>query len=224
VTDESDDIVRAGGEAVLLGAVAGATIMLGPVGGIVAALIGPFASFAARRLEEWLGILRSAGVDEAELAQRLLEDEVLAHLVAEAVRATIESDIRAKRTLLARAVLRALEEDADVNVEARFIRTAGALDTVDVKVLAIIGELTGQEKKRRTVAASVIEKQWEGVAPVIESVFSTLQATGVTEDPAPGAVRSDGSVRLTRYGQVFLGMLMDEGLAAELSAAQDPLD
>ncbi len=60
--------------------------------------------------------------------------------MANAVRGAVESDLRAKRLFLARAAIRPLQNDATVGVEARFVRTAAQLDTLDVRVLAIIGE------------------------------------------------------------------------------------
>jgi len=78
-----------------VGATVGAAF--GPLGSIIGAFIGPYAKLAIARFLELRTQIDQADLDEQELIRRLDESEVLAQLVAEVVRGTVESDLAAKR-------------------------------------------------------------------------------------------------------------------------------
>lgn len=65
------------------------------------------------------------------------ERDVLGHdvLLLTALRAAAHSDLRAKRRLLALAVIHAFQDDAPVLLDLRFVRLLAELDTVDIRVL-----------------------------------------------------------------------------------------
>jgi len=109
----------------------------GPLGAILGAGVGSYAKFAIRRFLELQTRIDGAGLEEQEIIERLDENETLAQMIAEVVRGTVESDLEAKRRLLADATIRALQDDAERNV---FVQAAAAINTVDVRVLAIIGD------------------------------------------------------------------------------------
>ena len=131
----------------VVGAVAGSAF--GSAGLIAAALVGPFARHALSRLTELRTRLNEAGFDEQALIRRLDEDEVLAQLVADVARGCVDSSLAAKRVLLARAAIRALNDGAVVDVEARLVRTAASVDTADIRVLANHGRTVGPPGRHR---------------------------------------------------------------------------
>lgn len=230
MTDRQEDTDRRRAELALtsqdaavgvVSAVVGAA--LGPAGVVAAAFIGPYAVLAARRLRELQSRVADAGLQEAEIIERVSENEALAHLVASVARGTVESDSAAKRALLARAAVRALRDDAAVDVEGRFVRTAVEVDTTDVRVLAIIGEhghaaaeVDGADDR---IAPEAIAERWPGAADVIGAATATLSSSGLIESPAT----MNGVImwRLTPYGWAFLDRLIAEGLENELHARQD---
>lgn len=108
-------------------------VTLGPAGVIAGAFLGPFAVHAAKRFRELTTEVSAAGLDADTIVERLDDDEVLSQLVAEVVRGTVESDSAAKRALLAHAAIHALTDDAAVDEEARFVRTAIEVDTFDIR-------------------------------------------------------------------------------------------
>jgi hypothetical protein len=79
-------------------------------------------------------------------------------MIAEVVRGTVESDLGAKRRLLARAAVHALKDDSAVNVEAVFVRTANALDTIDIHVLCCVAELQRNAPGKLVEPQQVIER------------------------------------------------------------------
>lgn len=191
----------------VVGAVAGATF--GPLGAITAALLSPFAVHAARRIRELAArINEDTGLKQDEIRERLVADERLADLVACAVRAAIESDLRATRRLLARAVVEALKDDAKVDVEARFVRAAAALDTVDVRVLAVVGDWASA-----SIPIAHIGEQWAEGAIVVGPAVAALVGEGLLAVPAEGSARSRNveRVRITSFGMAFLDRLRAEG-------------
>lgn len=120
--ERRDELALVSQEAAIAAVTAVAAAELGPAGAVVGALLGPYATLAAKRLRQLLGRVDEAGFDRDIIVARLDDDEALAQLVAEAVRGTVESDLEAKRRLLAAAVIRALEDDAVVNEEAVFVQ------------------------------------------------------------------------------------------------------
>lgn len=165
----------------------------------------------------------AAGLDDETLVERLEGNEALAHMVAEVVRGTIESDLAAKRALLARAAIRGLKDDAVVDVEARVVRTAVEMDTADIRVLAIVGgpktaEGALPERREGTVSVDEIIRRWPGGAEIVGASIASLTAAGLIEDPGVGALRHSPQARITRYGREFLNRLLEEGLEDELTS------
>jgi phage tail tape-measure protein len=200
-----------------VGATVGAAF--GPVGSILGAFIGPYAKLAIARFLELRTQIDQADLDEQELIRRLDENELLAQLVAEVVRGTVESDLASKRRVLAQAAIRALRDDAAVDEEARFIRTANEVDTFDIRVLAYLGQRTEADASRNrelTLSADQIAQRWPGAPYVAEAAVSSLKASGLAEDPVTGALRAADSARITGYGRAFLERLLNEGLEDEL--------
>jgi hypothetical protein len=193
--------------------------VFGPAGAVVGALIGPYAKLAMDRLTRLRQrINRDTGLDEQEIVDRLDANAPLAHLVAEAVRGTVESDLAAKRDLLTKAVVRALEDDAVVDTENKFVRAANEIDTADVRVLRIIGEWWPNPKP-----LSQVVDAWPGSAEVIEAAGASLTAAGLVWDSSgqirpPGAGSFPATVQLTTFGRAFLERLMADGLDQELAA------
>jgi hypothetical protein len=197
----------------ILSAMAGAAF--GPAGVIAAALVGPFAVHAVDRLNEMHERVYSTGLVAEEVAARLRKDGTLAHLVAEATRAAVESDLPAKRALLARAVLRALQDDAEVEVEVEqeLVRAAAAVSTVDVRVLVLIhGERTLEgEVQGSGTSHDDLAKAWPGARNVIDASVATLIAAGLAFDSAVGTVEYSPHWRRTSFGERFLEALREEG-------------
>jgi hypothetical protein len=192
--------------------VVGAT--LGPLGVIAAAMLSPLALHAARRLREFAADVRRDGLDEEALRRLLEEDERLADLVARALRSAVESDLGAKRKLLARAVRRALEDDAVVDVEDKIVRAAAAIDTTDVRVLVIIDAYPDD---RRRMPRRHLAHEWPGVTTVASAAYAALQGVGliqITEIRSRG--RTSEVVQLTPFGREVLERLLAGGLRDEL--------
>lgn len=194
----------------IVSAMAGAA--LGPAGVVAAALVGPFAVHAVDRLNEMHERVYSTGLVAKQVAARLQEDGTLAHLVAEATRAVIESDLPAKRALLARAVVRALQDDAEVDVEQGLVRAAAAVSTVDVRVLARLhGEQTLEgENLGSGTTPDDLATAWPGVRNVIDASAATLIASGL----AVGTLEYSPHWRRTLFGERFLEALRDEGFSS----------
>jgi hypothetical protein len=194
--------------------------MVGPEGALVASLIGTAGTFGIRWLLEVSDrIARETGVDEATLNARFEQDERLAVLIGEVFRATVTSEMAAKRGLLARAVVRALEDDAQVDVEGAYVRTASQLNTADVRVLRIIGTWEYYAQPLENVA-----QKWPGGAEILDTANASLTSAGLIEDPgermqAPGPTVRQRTVRLSSYGREFLKRLLEEGLDDDLARA-----
>jgi hypothetical protein len=231
VTDEPRDIERRDAWAVVdLEAAVGVVTttvgaMLGPAGAVVGALVGPYARHAATRLLELRSRVEEAGVDTETIVDRLDHNEELAQLIAEAVRATVESDLAAKRALLARAAIRALEDDAVVDIDQRIVRAAAQVDTVDVHVLAIVAEpmeerpdpeRPSERRAEGTVYPDELESRWSGAGEVALAAVSTLIAAGLIENAGIGTMGGLTFWRTTPFGRLFLEGLREEGLDEEL--------
>ena len=192
--------------------------MFGPVGAIAGAFVGPYAKHAATRLIELRSRVEEAGVDSETLVGRLDENEALAHLIAEVVRGTVDSDLAAKRALLARAAIRALENDSVVDIEQRIVRTANQVDTVDIRLLALLCKPTPERRESASVTAEELVSRWPGVADVVSGTTSSLIAAGLIKTGSPGTLRPRMSWKPTSYGRLFLERLQSEGLDDELLA------
>lgn len=208
-------------------AVVSATVgaAFGPVGSIAGALVGPYALHAARRLLELRNRVEETGLGTDEIARRLEEDEDLAHLIAETVRATVESDLAAKRRLLAASAIRALTDDAVADVDHRIVRTAARVDTIDVHVLAVVAEpreeRPDRDRPEENRGAGVIypdelEERWPGASEVALAAVSTLIAAGLIENAGYGTFGGLTFWRPTPFGRRFLEELRAEGLDDEL--------
>lgn len=191
--------------------------MLGPEGALVASLVGVVGTAGIRwLLEVSERITRETGLDEATLNDHIERDERLAVLIGDVLRATFTSDLAAKRGLLARAAVRALQDDAVVDVEAAYVRTASQLNTADVRALVIIGTWEYDARPFRNVAEA-----WPGGAEILDAASASLTAAGLIEDPGdriqtPAPGRRDTTVRVSSYGRDFLNRLLQEGLDEEL--------
>jgi len=201
-------------------AVAGASAtlgeMYGPAATIAGAVATPLVLHAAKRLREFFERLSNAGVVADEIEARLAEDEALAQVVAEAIRGTVEAELEAKRRLLARAAIHALKDDSAVDVEAVFVRSANALDTIDIYVLSLVAELQRLAPGKLVQPQQVIEK-WPGTAAAIDGAFAALTAAGVVRGPGTQLGASGAEVTMTAHGEAFLDRLLKEGLEDELA-------
>jgi hypothetical protein len=205
----------------VLGAVIGAST-LGPEGAVVAALLGPFAVHAARRLREFMADVRFDELEIDQVAKRLFQDEQLADLVAQALHAAIESDLKAKRRLLARAVRHALADDAQVDVEAKYVRTAAVIDTTDIRVLAIVNAFTQEQR----MPIRHIGHVSPGVGTVGTPALAALTSAGLvsTSASASGQSPSTKLVRISDFGSEFMARLITEGLWDEMNVPELPDD
>jgi hypothetical protein len=199
--------------------VVGATIgaVFGPLGAILGAGVGSYAKFAVKRFVELRARIDEAGLDEAQIIERLEENEPLAQMIAEVVRGTVETDLEAKRRLLAAAAIRALEDDAVVDEEATVVRTANAIDTTDVRVLAIIGE----QSSRGNVFVFQIVAAWPGARFGLTPALSSLESAGLVKsipmiDTESEEIDVDASWTITGYGKQLLERLFGEGLEDDL--------
>jgi hypothetical protein len=196
--------------------------MLGPEGALVAGLVGIAGTHGIRWLIEVSDrIKRETGLDVATIQARSEEDERLAVLFGEVFRATVASDNAAKRGLLAMAAARALNDDADVDAEAAYVRTASQLNTADIRVLAIIGTWDYYAQPLEKVG-----EVWPGGVSTLDSASASLTSAGLLEDPgdeiqAPAPTPRKRTVRLSAYGRDFLARLRAEGLDDDL-AREDP--
>jgi hypothetical protein len=197
----------------LVGATVGATV--GPLGSILAALIGPYGKRVAARL---MGLRTRVAeeVDDEELLRRLEESEPLAQMMAEVVRGTVESDLEAKRRLLARAAIHALKDDAIVDEERVFVRACNALDTLDVRVLVSIAAhgddvMAHGGEDVRLPFAEIERRTTPGTAA---ATTSTLASVGMIESPA--TIGGEVLYQLTTFGRALLDRLLEEGLEDEL--------
>ena len=126
----------------------------------------------------------------------------------------------AKRRLLSRAAVRALKDDAVVDVEARLVRTLNALDTLDVRALVVVASVDRASSTRPgTIYVDDVSRQIRANPPVTMAVLAELQGLGLVDDPSVGALRPDASVWITPYGDDVVRMLREEGLDDELGAA-----
>ncbi len=111
-------------------------------------------------------------------------------MMAEIVRETVESDLKAMRRLLTRAASRALQNDAAIDEEAVFVRAAAAIDTVDVRVLAIVGDPPerpepddlSQRRLEGTVYLDELVARWPGIEQLQAAPLSSLSAAGLIEN------------------------------------------
>jgi hypothetical protein len=215
--ERRDDLALVSQEAAIAAVTAVAAAELGPTAAVVGALVGPFAGLAAKRLRELVGKVEGAGIGRETIVGRLENNEALAQMIAEIVRGTVESELEAKRRLLARAAIRALRDDAIVDEEAVVVRTAGALDTVDVRVLSIIARLQDPDDGRHPlVEPEEVAVEWPGGAQSVDFAFATITAAGLVRGAAPSTLGAGNGVRLTKFGRVFLDRLLEEGLEEEL--------
>lgn len=194
--------------------IVGATVgtAFGPLGSILAAFVGPYAKLAvARVMRLRTRVSEEIDLDDEELRLRLEESEPLAQMMAEVVRGTVESDLEAKRRLLARAAIRALKDDAVVDEESVFVRTANAVDTTDVRVLALIGE-----RGEGWVSNEDIARASPGLARVAGASSARLLAAGLLVRPSEAGLRPPSGHRLSRLGRDFLDRLLQAGLEGEL--------
>jgi hypothetical protein len=200
---------------------------LGPAGAVVGAFLGPFAVHAAKRISELVARVDEVGLEKGTIVERLNENEALAQLVAEVVRATVESDLGAKRALLAQAAIRALRDDAAVDVEARVVRVAVAIDTVDVRVLAMVAEPPERpepedESQRRAEGAMYPDElvaRWPGAEEILSTATSSLIAAGLIENAGIGTFGGETFWKLSPFGRRFLDRLLQEGLEDELGSS-----
>lgn len=192
--------------------------LLPGVGTVMAAAVAPFAKFAAERLRDLATEWEAAGVDEEVVEERLQDDEARARLVADVVRGTLESDLAAKRKLLAHAAVRVFKDlTVDVDAEQRLVRAANMLDTFDVRVLALAGHPPDRGPDTEyagTLQPEDFDDMWAGSREFATASASTLMAAGLIErlqgfgDP-PGW-------RITEFGRRLLEALEAEGLEEEL--------
>jgi hypothetical protein len=191
-----------------------ASAELGPVGAVVGALLAPMANLAAKRLREFVNSVHDS-VDVDTMAKKLDDNEALAQLVAEAIRGTIESDLAAKRKLLARAAVRALTDDAAIDEEGLIVRTLNSVGTADVRLLAV---LAGSNSK--TMSEYQIGYHAPAVRRVLAPTISALEAAGLAlyapQAPDEPADEIEAAWAVTRWGDVVLGRLRKEGLDEEL--------
>ncbi len=114
-----------------------------------------------------------------------------------------------------------MSDDAVVDVEGRLVRTAVAVDTADIRVLAIVGEPktdeVGRSLPQGDISVGDIVERWSGVQPVVGSILSALGGAGLVENGAYGNTDLENHWRVTNYGQHFLRRLLDEGLEDELA-------
>lgn len=226
--ERRDELALISQEAAIAAVTAVAAAELGPAGAVVGALLGPYATLAAKRLRELLRRVEEAGLDRDTIVKRLEEDEAIAQIIAEVVRGTVESDLRAKRRLLAQAAIRALEDDAVVDEETVFVRTAAAIDTVDVRVLAIVGDPPerpepddpSQRRPEGTVFPDELIARWPGVEQLQAAPLSSLIAAGLIENAGIGTMNGLTFWKPTMFGRQFLDRLLEEGLEEELDRRQ----
>jgi hypothetical protein len=136
------------------------------------------------------------------------------------MRATVESDLVAKRALQAKAIVRALEDDATVDESAKFIRAADMIDTTDARVLAMI-----DGRGARSLAD--LAKHWPGAANILDSAVASLGGAGLIFDRTasmrpPGPGNFEARYDLTTFGRAFLEDLEAEGLEEELGKELPP--
>jgi len=198
----------------IVGATVGAAF--GPLGSILGGARRPYAKFAVTRFMELrTSVATEVGLEDQELRRRIEESEPLAQMIAEVVRGTVESDLGAKRRLLARAAVHALKDDSAVNVEAVFVRTANALDTIDIHVLCCVAELQRSAPGKLVEPQQVIE-MWPGTSAAIDAAFAALRAAGVVRGPGTQLGASGAEVTMTAHGTAFVDRLLTEGLEDEL--------
>ena len=201
----------------------------GPLGAILGAGVSSYAKFAIRRFLELRTRIDGAGLEEQEIIERLDENETLAQMIAEVIRGTVESDLEAQRRLLADAAIQALQDDAVVDEENVFVQAAAAISTVDVRVLAIIGDPPPeraapndptQRRPEGTVYPAELVERWPGVEQLQAAPLSRLIAAGLIENAGIGTLGNSPFWRLTTIGRAFLDRLLAEGLQEELSRRQ----
>jgi hypothetical protein len=201
----------------------------GPLGAILGAAVGSYAKSATRRFIELRKRIEEAGLEDQETIERLGQNEALAWLIAEVVRGTVESDLNAKRRLLGDAAIRALQDDAFVDKETVFVQAAAAIDTVDVRVLSIIGDSlperadpadVTQRRPDGTVFPDELVERWPGVDGFQAAPLSHLIAAGLIENAGIGTFGGSTFWRVTTFGRLFLDRLLATGLEAELRRRQ----
>ena len=188
----------------------------GPLGAILGAGVSSYAKFAIRRFLELRTRIDGAGLEEQEIIERLDENETLAQMIAEVIRGTVESDLEAQRRLLADAAIQALQDDAVVDEENVFVQAAAAISTVDVRVLAIIGDPPPeraapndptQRRPKGTVYPAELVERWPGVEQLQAAPLSRLIAAGLIENAGIGTLGNSPFWRLTTFGRAFLDRL-----------------
>jgi hypothetical protein len=199
-------------------------IAFGPIGVVLAALLGPQAKHAIAWLTELRSDIGATGLSEEELVDRLDSDPRLAQLVANIVRGTVESDSVARRKLLARSAVRALEDGAKVTEEAIFVRAANGIDAVDVRALVIVADPPPRSptwpayRVEGFVYLEELEARWSGEPTIVWVSTSRLEAQGLIERGGVGGGGYGSGPphwRITPFGRFMLDRLIAEGLDAE---------
>jgi hypothetical protein len=193
---------------------------LGPAGAVLAGLLGPYAALAGKRLRGLIGTVEEAGFDRERIVESLEGNEALAQMIAEVVRGTVESDLEAKRRLLARAAIRALEDDAVVDEVTIYVRTANAVDAIDLKVLSRLGQ--PRSRGKGPVTGGYVRHMWPDIAEIFGPAISSLESAGLvvtmpeTETDADTGDEIELTWEVTPWGRRFLDRLREEGLEAEV--------
>lgn len=165
----------------------------------------------AARTATTLGEIIDGAGGEGALERRLGENPDVETLLVNAVDAAIRSNYEAKRRLLVRAVLTALEDDAKADEAGLLIATLAELEPVHVKALARLAaeiENPPRNSPEWVWGASPTWKQTP--APVRAALIrvGAARSTPTLMHNQPGRGRSvDG---ITDYGLEVLAMLTDE--------------
>ena len=134
-----------------------------------------------------------------------------------------------KTGVRARACRRVRFPSASAIENELFVQAAAAISTVDVRVLAIIGDPPPeraapndppQRRPEGTVYPDELVEPWPGVEQLQAAPLSRLIAAGLIENAGIGTLGNSPFLRLTTFGRAFLDRLLAEGLQEELSRRQ----
>lgn len=184
---------------------------LGSLTGAAALALG---EVRRRRVESLLlNIDDLVDVNDQEVADRIRRNPELGALLLQALEESAKAKTDEKVVILARVVASALKsDDARVDEVAVFLRTAAALEPIDIRLLVTIATprpdlhsdlpIVGA-KTSEVIAASLQPDQ----APLLSPILGVLSREGLIEDAALGTFDYEPAWRASPYGFRFLTFL-----------------
>lgn len=170
-------------------------------GELVASVVGTYRGRRARRQLEQIS--EKTGLDEAQIAGRMAEDEEISGFIEQAIEAGAQTTSDEKRRLLAGVVADALAGGAaPTDHNRQLLRTVAELEPLDVHYLARFRDTVAQGGRDNLRAEDV--EGWRSDSLLTAPTAAALVRAGLL---VPVSSLDYPTMQITAYGLVFLDWL-----------------